>query len=37
MKANKIFIGNIKKCTKYDRHITFYSKTYIGGKYVESD
>lgn len=30
MKTNQIFIGDIKKCTKYDVHTTFSSSMYIG-------
>ena len=29
MNSNQIFIGNIKKCTEYERHTTFESSTYI--------
>lgn len=30
MQTNQIFIGNIRKCTKYERIITASSEVYIG-------
>jgi len=36
MKPEQIFIGNIRKCTKYESHTTFQSKTYINGEYIYS-
>lgn len=32
MKSDKIFIGNIRKCTKYEEHVMFSSETYIGSE-----
>ena len=45
MKSEKIFIGDIKKCTKYQRHNMFESSMYINEElmftysfgYIESD
>ncbi len=37
MKTDQIFIGNIKKCTKYEPHAVFCSSTYINGKRIVSD
>lgn len=37
MKSDSIFIGDIKKCTKYESHTTFQSETRIGGQLVMSD
>lgn len=37
MKAERVFIGDIKKCTKYERHDLFTSKTYIGDDCIGCD
>jgi len=37
MKPEQIFIGNIRKCTKYESHTTFQSKTYINGECIGAD
>lgn len=34
MKKCQIFIGNIRKCTRFDRHVTFSSSTHFNGKLV---
>lgn len=34
MNPERVFIGNIKKCTKYERHTTFESSTYIGDECI---
>ncbi len=37
MDSKQIFIGNIKKCTKYDISTTFSSETYIGEQCISCD
>ena len=37
MKTEQIFTGDIRKCTKYERHTSFESKTYINGVCVDCD
>ena len=37
MKPEQIFIGNIKKCTKYEEHTTFSSSMYIGNQCICCD
>ena len=37
MKSEQIFIGDIRKCTKYERHTTFETKTYINGQSIGLD
>jgi len=37
MKPEQIFIGNIRRCTKYENHTTFSSSTYIGGQCIGCD
>ena len=37
MKSDQIFIGNIKRCTKYKKHITFSGSTYIGDQCIVCD
>lgn len=37
MKPEQIFIGNIRKCTKYERHTTFNCSTYIGDRCIGCD
>lgn len=37
MKPEQIFIGNIRKCTKYDLHTTLQCKTYVNGECIGSD
>lgn len=37
MKPEQIFIGNIRKCTKYETHTTFSSNTYINGECAGCD
>ena len=34
MKAEQIFIGDIKKCTKYEAHTTLQCETYINGQSI---
>lgn len=35
--TNQIWIGNIRKCTKCDEHITFSGETYIGNQCISGD
>ena len=37
MKPEQIFIGNIRRCTKYENHTTFSSSTYIGDQCIGCD
>lgn len=37
MKTDQIFIGDIRKCTKYETHTTFSSSTYIGDQCIGCD
>lgn len=37
MKPEQIFIGDIRKCTKYEEHEIFESKTYINGVCIGCD
>lgn len=37
MKSEQIFIGNIKKCTKYEEHNTVVGSTYIGDQLICTD
>ncbi len=37
MKADRVFVGDIKKCTKYERHDVFSSSTYIGDECIGCD
>lgn len=37
MKTDQIFIGNIRKCTKYKMHTTLISSLFIGDQCVGSD
>lgn len=37
MKKGQIFIGDIRKCTKYDTHTTFSSNCYIGDQCIGCD
>lgn len=37
MKSDRIFIGNIKKCTVYDEHSTFSSSFYIGDRCITTE
>lgn len=37
MNSSQIFVGNIKKCTKYEVHSTFSSETFIGDTCIGSD
>lgn len=37
MKSEQIFIGNIRKCTKYEEHITFQSEICINGISIGCD
>ncbi len=37
MKTDQIFIGNIRKCTKYEIHITFSSSTCIDDQCIGYD
>ncbi len=37
MKTNQIFIGDIRKCTKYDRHTTFSCSTYFDNQCIGCD
>ena len=37
MKTDQIFIGNIRKCTKYDTHTIFSSSTYVGEQCIGSE
>lgn len=37
MKPEQIFVGNIRKCTKYESHTTFQSETYINGRFIGGD
>ena len=37
MKAEQIFIGDIRKCTKYETHTTFSSSAYIGNQCIVCD
>ena len=34
---NNVFIGTIRICTKYETHVTFSSKTYIGDDCIDED
>lgn len=37
MKIEQIFIGDIRKCTKYEMHTTFSSNTYIDDQCIGCD
>lgn len=37
MKKYQIFIGDIKRCTKYERHVDFSSETYFGDQCIGID
>lgn len=37
MKTDQIFIGDIRKCTKYETHTTFSGSTYIGNQHIYCD
>ena len=37
MKADRVFVGDIKKCTKYERHDVFSSSTYICDECIGCD
>ena len=37
MKPEQIFIGNIRKCTKYEEHTTFKSQTFIDSDIIDTD
>lgn len=37
MNSNQVFIGNIRRCTKYETHITFGSQTYINNDCISCD
>lgn len=37
MKADQIFIGNIRKCIKYETHATLSGSTYIGNQCIVCD
>lgn len=37
MKAEQIFIGDIRKCTKYETHTTISSSAYIGNQCILSE
>ena len=37
MKTDQIFIGDIRKCTKYETHNTFSSSAYIGDQCIGCD
>lgn len=37
MRVDRVFIGDIKKCTKYEEHNIFTSKTYIDGDCIDCD
>lgn len=37
MKPEQIFIGNIKKCTKYETHTVFSSSMYLGDHCIGCD
>lgn len=37
MKTDQIFIGDIRKCTKYETHTTFSNSTYIGDQCIGCD
>ena len=37
MKTDQIFIGDIRKCTKYNTHTTFSSSMYIGDQCIGCD
>ncbi len=37
MKTDQIFIGDIRKCTKYETHTTFSSETYFGNQCIACD
>lgn len=37
MKTDQIFIGDIRKCTKYETHTTLSSSTYIGDQCIGCD
>lgn len=34
MKSDKVFIGDIKKCTKYESHVSLRSETYFGDECI---
>lgn len=37
MKTDRIFVGDIKKCTKYEEHTLFSSEIFIGEDCIGSD
>ena len=37
MKPEQIFIGNIRKCPKYEEHTTFKSQTFIDSDIIDTD
>lgn len=37
MKTEQIYVGNIRKCTKYETHTTFSNRTYIGDQCIGCD
>ena len=37
MKANRVFVGDIKKCTKYEEHTLFSSEIFIGEDCIGGD
>jgi len=37
MKPEQVFIGDIRRCTKYETHTTFSSGTYINGECLFTD
>ena len=34
MKSEQFFIGNVKRCTKYEAHTTLHCETYINGQSI---
>lgn len=34
MKSDQVFIGNIRRCTKYEKNIALICKTYIDGQLI---